>query len=422
MQRVLYTTTLLAITTMLVVTSGCSLFKPRDSALTNYERTRQQLAAGGSRVEAAQFDEDVEDDGLSASDFSLENLGTTVRKLSGNGPDSVAAKAMYAEALQLYTVAAQQKQQNPQADHRAQFVSAAELFADAAANWPDSELEQDGLHMAGECYFFADYYWKAEDSYEKLLSKYQNSKHIDAVQPRRFAIAQYWLSLHQKAPRAFYEVNFTDKSRPTRDMFGHAMRVFDRIRLDDPTGKLADDATLALGNAYFDAKKFIKADEYYTDLRKTFPSSEHQFKAHFLGMKSKIQAYQGPDYSADALAGAEKLIDQIRKQFPVEAQREREYLDREAATIRYFKSERDWLMAQRFDRRAEYAAARHYYLELTSNYPETPFGQRASQRLGEIGGEPDTPEPPLGWLVAMFPEDDAVKRLMDASSTPTLRR
>ena len=36
------------------------------------------------------------------------------------------------------------------------------------------------------------------------------------------------------------------------------MRVYDRIRLDDPTGKLADDATLALGNAYFAVGKFMK--------------------------------------------------------------------------------------------------------------------------------------------------------------------
>lgn len=277
--------------------------------------------------------------------------------------------------------------------------------------------------MAGESYFFADHYWDAEESYEMLLKKYQNSKHIDTVQRRRFAIAQYWLALHRENPRAFYELNLFDKSTPLRDAFGHSMRVFDRIRLDDPTGELADDATLALGNAYFAAGKFMKADEYYTDLRKTFPSSEHQFQAHFLGLKSKLEAYQGPDYSAVAIIDAEKLVDQIRKQFPQESQREREYLDREAARIRYLKSERDWLMAQRFDRRAEYGAAKHYYAALIAEYPDTPFGERAEQRIREIGGEPDVPEPPLGWVVAMFPEDDVVKTLMNASSsTPTLRR
>ncbi len=424
MPRVLHTITLLAVTQLIVAGTGCSLFRPKDSATADYERTRRELAEGGSAVDSFQYnDETIAEKPLTAKDFAPDKIGGTVKKLTGNGPNPQRAKELYAQAQQAYAAAAQQKLQNPNAEIAPQFVAAAELFEAAAEKWPESEIEQDGLHMAGECYFFADHYWDAETCYEKLLKKYQNSKHIDAVQPRRFAIAQYWLELHRKDPKAFYEVNVLDESTPWRDAFGHAMRVYDRIRLDDPTGKLADDATLALGNAYFAAGKFMKADEYYTDLRKTFPSSEHQFQAHFLGLKAKLEAYQGPDYSADALIAAGKLVDQIRKQFPVEAQREREYLDRESARIRYLKAERDWLMAQRFDRRTEYGAAKHYYATLIADYPNTPFGERARQRMQEIGGEPDIPEQPLPWLIAMFPEDDEVKTLMNASSgTPTLRR
>lgn len=424
MHRVLQILLLLAVTQWIVAATGCSLMKPRDDATANYERTRRELAAGGSPVEPASFDEDAPPDrSVKLKDFAPEKLGATVRKLTGNGPNPKEAKVLYAQAQQAYAAAVQAKLQNPDADNRPQFVAAAKLFESAAEKWPESELEQNSHYFAGESCFFADYYWDAETNYERLLKSYPNSKYIDAVQPRRFAIAQFWLDLHRKDPMAFYELNFFDEEKPTRDAFGHAMRVYDRIRLDDPTGKLADDATLALGNAYFASGKFMKADEYYTDLRKTFPSSEHQFQAHFLGLKAKLEAYQGPDYSADAVKGAEKLVDQIRKQFPVEAQREREYLDRESARIRYLVSERDWLMAKRFDRRAEYGAAKHYYLALASDYPDTPFGEQAKQRLGEIGGEPDVPEQPLGWLVAMFPEDDEVKTLLNASNgTPTLRR
>lgn len=424
MQPVLQATTVTAVLLSIMGGAGCSMMKPRDSALTNYERTRDNLAANGSSVAPAQYSEDAVDDGLTASDFAPENIGSTVRTLSGNGPKPQDAKKLFAEAEAIYNNAVALKQQDPSADVGSQFIKAAELFEAAAKKWPESELEQDSLYLAGESYFFADHYWDAETNYEMLLKKYQNSKHIDAVQPRRFAIAQYWLSLHYDDPKAFYELNFTDESTPLNGAFKHAMRVFDRIRLDDPTGKLADDATLALGKAHFAEGKFIKADEYFTDLRKTFPSSEHQFQAHFLGLKSKLEAYQGPDYSADSLAGAEKLVTQIRKQFPVEAQREREFLDREEARIRYKKAERDWLMAQRFDRRAEYGAAKFYYAGLLAEYPETPFGDRARQRIREIGGEPDVPEQPLSWVVAMFPDDDKVEALLNSNSAggPTLRR
>jgi len=73
-----------------------------------------------------------------------------------------------------------------------------------------------------------------------------------------------------------------------RDTKGHGLRVFDKMRtLDDPGGRLADDATLALGNEAFAAGKFYKADEYYTDLQKAYPASEHQFLAHFPGAQSQ---------------------------------------------------------------------------------------------------------------------------------------
>jgi outer membrane protein assembly factor BamD (BamD/ComL family) len=403
--------------------------RTRDPAMASYEQARREIAGSGSNIQPAQYQEgqyqeqvEAADDGIEISDLAPENLGQTVRKLTGNGPNTAVAKQLMAEAEQLYANASNLRQQNPSADVSAQFVAAAKKFDEAGMRWPDSALEQDALYMQGESYFFADYYWDAELAYEGLLEKYQHSRHLDAVQPRRFAIANYWLALHREDPQAFYELNVVNESLPTRDAFGHAMRVFDRIRLDDPTGKLADDATLALGNAYFANRKFMKADEYYTDLRKTFPSSEHQFEAHFLGLKAKLESYQGADYSADAINTAEKLITQIRKQFPLEAQEKQEVLNVELARVRFLKAERDWLMAQRFDRRTEYGAAKHYYSALITEYPETPFAQQAQLRMREIGGLPEIPQQRLSWLVDAFPSDEDIKPIFASGNGATIRR
>jgi hypothetical protein len=69
-------------------------------------------------------------------------------------------------------------------------------------------------------------------------------------------------------------------------------------------------------NEYFQAGKYLRADEYYTDLRQAYPTSEHQFSAHFLGLKTKLMSYLGPNYSTNVLDDAEKLIKQMRRQFP----------------------------------------------------------------------------------------------------------
>jgi hypothetical protein len=154
-------------------------------------------------------------------------------------------------------------------------------------------------------------------------------------------------------------------------------------------------------------------------LRKSFPSSEHQFRAHLLGVKAKLLSYEGPDYSGEPLNGSEELIKQIRRQFPRDADKEREYLAKAYAEVRFRKAERLWNLGRYYDRRAEYRAARFYYNQIVRDYAETRFGEPSRQRIGEIADKPDVPPKRLQWLVALFPEQEDVKPLMASGDAPT---
>jgi outer membrane protein assembly factor BamD (BamD/ComL family) len=364
-----------------------------------------------SSVQPSSLEDPDEKEGLTWSDFSIDNIGKTSKRLTGNGPNRELAKQLYREADDLYrqAMAADDKR-------RAEiYTLAAQKFSEAADRWPDSALAMDALFMCGEAYFFADNYPEANLAFEKLVKAFPNNRYLDAVDRRRFAIAKYWLDLNRNSPEASYYVNFFDKSRPWKDARGHGLRVFDKIRIDDPTGRLADDATLAAANEHFLAGKFFKADEYYTDLRNNFPSSEHQFLAHFLGLKAKLASYQGPAYGGGALDEAEKLIKQVRRQFPQEAEKEKEFLDRAAAEVRYRKAERLTFLAKYYDRRAEYRAAEHYYARVVREFTDTPLAQAADERIGQIAGLPPVPPQKAQWLVNLFPESDDVKPLLEAT-------
>jgi outer membrane protein assembly factor BamD (BamD/ComL family) len=343
-----------------------------------------------------------------------EQVQGTAKTLVGKGEDPGKAREIYTEAQSLYQQAAAASD-----DDRAElFQESAEKFKQAADRWPESALQEDGLFMAGEGYFFADQYPEANEMYELVLAKYPNSKHLDVVESRRFSIAQFWLGLHEQDPESFWSVNVLDDSRPWRDSFGHAVRIFDRIRIDDPTGKLADDATLAAGNAYFAQGRYLDADAFYADLRKTFPSSDHQFMAHLLGVKAKLLSYSGPDYSGVPLDEAEALIKQIHRQFPREAAKEREYLARAFAEVRYKQAEREWHMARYYARRGEYGAARFHYNQLVQDFAETPFFEKAREQIAATADKPDDPPQRLEWLISVFPEDEPVKPIL--AETPSL--
>lgn len=352
-----------------------------------------------------------DDEGWGWSDFNIDNLGTTAKKLTGRGPDKEVSKQLYREADDLYRQA--MRAEPAQKSHL--FKLAAPKFAEAAERWPKSALAMEGYFMAGESYFFADNYPDANLQYEKLVKEFPNNRFLDIVDQRRFALAKFWLDVNRDSPEGFFYANFLNKTRPWRDARGHGLRVFDKIRIDDPTGKLADDATLAAANEHFAKGKYVKADEYYTDLRSAYPTSEHQFTAHFLGLKAKLLSYQGPAYGGTVLDEAEKLVKQMRRQFPQEAEKEREYLDRSAAEIRYRMAERQSFLADFHDRRGEYRAAEHYYTQVVRNFRDTPLAQRAEERVGQIAGLPPVPPQQLPWLVALFPESDKVQPLLKAS-------
>ena len=402
----------LAALAVLAFASGCRLFRPNASATTG-------AISSPSDVRLASYDgeEGEQKKDLSLEDFYPDRITKTVKRMVSEPPNKKEAKKNFDEADAIF----HQANALPIGDERQKlFLEAARKYTVAAEKFPSSAIEQESLYMAGEAYFWADYYWESNRSYEKLIKAYPNNRYLDEVEKRRYAIAKYWLDLGKKSPESFYSVNFFNQERPWRDTKGHGLRVFDKMRtLDDPGGRLADDATLALGNEAFAAGKFYKADEYYTDLQKAYPASEHQFLAHFLGLKAKMKTYIGPEYSVAALDEGEKLIKHMWRAYPQEAEKEREYLERASAEIRYRKAEKLFHWAEYYDRRKEYRAAGHYYKRVTKEYEDTQFAQRATSRLGEIDGLPPVPAQKFEWLVKLIPTNDKIQPMVDVAKKKT---
>lgn len=402
---------LLAALAVLALASGCRLFRP------NTVSTASTASPSDIRQASFEADEVEPKKEFEFEDLYPDRIGKTVKKIVSEPPNKKEAKRSFDEADATY----RQANALPIGSERQQlFLEAARKFLIAADKFPNSAVEQDSLYMAGEAYFQADYYWESNLSYEKLIKAYPNNRYLNEVEKRRYAIAKYWLELGKKAPEQFYSVNFFDQERPWRDTKGHSLRVFEKMRsLDDPGGKLADDATLALANEAFAAGKFYKADEYYTDLRKLYPDSEHQFLANYLGLKAKLKCYIGPEYSVNSLDEGEKLIKHMWRAYPQEAEKERLYLDRAAAEIKYHKAEKLFHWGEYYDRRKEYRAAGHYYARVIEEYKDTQFAQRATSRMGEIEGLPPVPAQKLEALVKLIPSSDKIQPMVDAAKKKT---
>jgi TolA-binding protein len=314
-----------------------------------------------------------------------------VKSAVGLGPNEQLARAAYAEGVQLF--------------QEGKYKAAAEKFKTAIARGPHSPVEQHAMFMLAESYFFDNRYIKARDAYDALVKEHSNTRYLDTVVEREWKIAQYWEKYEEYNPDWVLTPNTLDKTRPWFDTIGHAIKTYNNIRLNDPTGPRADDATMAVANIYFRRGRYEDADYHYTLLRREYPRSEWQFEAHLLGLQAKRRKYQGQDYDGKPLEEAKTLVKQLRSQFAGRlSDEQKERLRVEEAQLNMEIATREFRMASYYDNKKDYGAARHYYGRVIQTYPDTELAKQARERVAEIAGEPDRPPKPLAFLVDRLPQ------------------
>ena len=363
------------------------------SAYEPVESSTASAAAGAilPSVDAPRESDD-EDSGFEWSDLYPSSVYKSAKAMAGYGPDESIARTLYTEGEALY--------------EEKRYDEAAEKFESAAGRWPDTSLEENALFMLGESQFFADEYPDAKTSYETLLTKYDYTRHLDTVTKRLFAIGRYWEKLDSAGRTSPFLINLTDSSQPTFDTDGHALKAYETIQKHDPTGPLADDSVMATANAHFLKGRFEEAAYNYDLLRKEFPKSNHQLKAHQLGMESRLLMYQGPLYDGGPLDSAGDIADQTLSQFSTELRRDRDRIVQAKNRVVEERAERDWSMAQYYDHKKYYGAARYYYAAIVDDYPHTPAAEKARKRWSEIKDLPAEPPNRYRWLTGMFERDE----------------
>jgi outer membrane protein assembly factor BamD (BamD/ComL family) len=319
-----------------------------------------------------------------------KNLVNNMKDSVGLGPDEGIARTALSEGDSLF--------------RQKEYEDAAKRFTTAYKRWPDSPLEEEAMFKAAESWFFADRYAKADDAYGMLTKKYPSTQYLNQVVTRRFAIGRYWEQSERANPHWPLTPNLLDKTRPRFDTAGHALKVYERIRLEDPTGSLADDSIMATANSYFIKGRWDDADYHYGLIRSEYPRSEFQYQAHLLGLRCKLLNYQGPDYDGKPLDEAEEVATQLLTQFSSELGKERDRVVQVRASINQQRAQREWDMAEYYARGEYYGAARHFYEKIAKEYPETKLAQESRSRLEQYRDEPANPTDPFEWLVNLLPE------------------
>ena len=361
--------------------------------------------SGAISISAVKLKEKEEEKkkGFDLSDLAPENVYKNIKNAAGYGPDEKLAKTAMADGKSLYQQASaklaaayargldEKTAKATKEEAIALFKQARAKFASAVDRWPDSPLEEDALFLQSESEFFADQYPQAHDTIGGLLKKYPNTRHLDTVITRQFAIGRYWEQLYTANPSWPVTPNVTDNSRPVFDAFGYAVQAYERVRIYDPKGPLADASLMALGNAYFLRGQWGDAAYNYDLLIKEYPYSKLQLKAHLFALQANMRRYQGAAYDETPLKDSAKLAKTTLGQFGDKLGSERERVAKAQAQIEEEKANRDFIRAQYYEGRRCYGAARLYYNSVIDEFPATESARKAKVALEKIRNEPDEP-------------------------------
>lgn len=358
---------------------GCAVFSAKESGLSDYDLARESIdnPEGIYRPEGVSAEKDF------GSKAILEKFGLRAKRRK----DIELAREYFAKGQASFEAA---KALEGKARMEG-FREAAEQYVLAGENWRSSGLEQDALLMAAEARFFAEDYYRAENLYAQIIKEYPRNAYIDHIEARRFEIADYWLNFDAAKKTPFAVVNFTDGRLPWNDTGGHGERVLEAMRIDNPTGKVSDDATMRLAMEKFESGDFEGAADTFADLRMTYPDSEHQFDAQFLELQSLLASYQGPRYSSIPITDAQKRVKQLARQFPEESAERNEEIQAAYAKIRFLMAERIWNQAQYRRDRSENSSAKFHFERILEEYADTPFAEQARVGLEAIADKPADP-------------------------------
>lgn len=288
------------------------------------------------------------------------------------------------------------------------YKKAGKLFgkvADDTAN-PPLVAEKARFHEA-ECHRLLKNYPDAMATYNKLLTDFQFGVYREQAVGRVFSIADYWLEdtraqmdkEKEKAEgkRWFVGSNFMhfDKTKPTFDEEGHALKALENVYFNDPTGPYAELALYWAGYVHFCRFNFKEADQLLTQMLevaernppKTEEMRKQRERAFELAILAKNNATGGPHYDGRKAAEALQLIQRMKMTEPEFANSRGEFLDKQMKMIRYQQAEKDYEIAEFYRRTGKAPAAWFYYELVRRRYHGTEFYDKAVARMKEIHGD-----------------------------------
>jgi len=239
--------------------------------------------------------------------------------------------------------------------------------------YPESMEAPEAQFYIGECLDKLDDIYNAYLAYQKVVDKYAFTDRIDEVLEREFKIAE---KLSDK------KVKFLGMDVP---QYYHAITIYRKIIENSPYGKLAALSQYRIAIILKNAGDFTEARREFNKVISTYPNSEWAEAAKFQVAKTASLSSLQPDYDQGASNEARDKYEEFVKTHPQAALSKE--AEEEIRTLTDRQAEKDFKVAEFYEKQKAYKSALIYYEGVINDYPGSVWAKNAKEKISDLKKE-----------------------------------
>jgi outer membrane protein assembly factor BamD (BamD/ComL family) len=205
-------------------------------------------------------------------------------------------------------------------------------------------------------------------AYQKLIDKYPFSERIQEVIEREYKIGERFMAGERRKSLGM--------ALPVENP---AVEIFTKVIENSTYGSLAPKAQYKLGLVLKSQMQYYEAEEAFNKVISNYPDSEWIEAAKFQIAACKAAISRGSDYDQGATQEAKQKFEEFVQEHP-DAVLSRD-AEKKIGQLKDKEAQAGYNTAIFYEKQKAYQAAKIYYNDTVTNYPDTAWAAKAMERL-----------------------------------------
>ncbi len=238
--------------------------------------------------------------------------------------------------------------------------------------YPLAQLAGDAQFYIAQSYENIGEYYTAFENYQLVIDKYPYSKNVEEVIEKEYRIGNLFYSGQKTRILGVALLPSKDK----------AIKVFSKVVENSPYGKYADIAQFKMGQCYMGIADYVNAALAFKGIVENHPKSLLVDDAKYQIALCAANSASALDYNEEDTDKALEEFEDFVKRYPDTNMEEqaRNFIGK----LEERKAEKNFNIAQFYEKQGNVHSAAIYYEEILDAYPESKWASRASEKLETI--------------------------------------